>query len=56
MSKEYVSTGGAVLVDPFVGLLLDPPNELSFKGPFDVFVNVCSTIRNSTEKRIAFKT
>lgn len=55
MSTERESTGGAVLVDPLGGLLLDPPNELRFKGPFDDYVTVSLTIRNPTEKRIAFK-
>jgi vesicle-associated membrane protein-associated protein A len=49
------SVGGAVLVDPLGGLLLDPSNELRFKGPFDDYVTVSLTIRNPTEKRIAFK-
>jgi hypothetical protein len=46
---------GAVLVDPLGGLLLDPSNELKFKGPFDDYVTVALSIRNPTEKRIAFK-
>lgn len=52
---ERESTGGAVLVDPLGGLILDPANELRFKGPFDDYVTVSLTIRNPTEKRIAFK-
>lgn len=55
MSMERESTGGAVLVDPLGGLVLDPANELRFKGPFDDYVTVSLTIRNPTEKRIAFK-
>jgi hypothetical protein len=55
MSMERESTGGAVLVDPLGGLILDPANELRFKGPFDDYVTVSLTIRNPTEKRIAFK-
>lgn len=55
MSQERESMGGAVLVDPLGGLLLDPSNELRFKGPFDDYVTVSLTIRNPTEKRIAFK-
>jgi vesicle-associated membrane protein-associated protein A len=55
MSGDRESTGGAVLVDPLGGLLLDPSNELRFKGPFDDYVTVSLTIRNPTEKRIAFK-
>jgi len=47
--------GGSVLVDPLGGLLLDPSNELRFKGPFDDYVTVSLTIKNPTEKRIAFK-
>ena len=46
---------GAVLVDPLGGLLLDPANELRFKGPFEDYVTVSLTIRNPTDKRIAFK-
>jgi hypothetical protein len=46
---------GAVVVDPFGGLVLDPSNELKFKGPFDDYVTVSLTIKNPTEKRIAFK-
>jgi len=46
---------GAVLVDPLGGLLLDPANELRFKGPFDDYVTVSLTIKNPTDKRIAFK-
>ncbi len=56
MSTERESTGGGVvLVDPLGGLVLDPSNELRFKGPFDDYVTVSLTIRNPTEKRIAFK-
>lgn len=56
MSIERESTGGgAVLVDPLGGLMLDPPNELKFKGPFEDFVSVSLMIKNPTEKRIAFK-
>jgi hypothetical protein len=44
-----------VVVDPLGGLQLDPSNELRFKGPFDDFVTVSLTIKNPTEKRIAFK-
>jgi len=54
MSNDRESSG-AVLVDPLGGLLLDPSNELRFKGPFDDYVTVSLTIRNPTEKRIAFK-
>jgi len=54
MSNDQESSG-AVLVDPPVGLLLDPSNELRFKGPFDDDVTVSLIIRNPTEKRIAFK-
>lgn len=54
MSADRESTG-AVVVDPLGGLLLDPSNELRFKGPFDDYVTVSLTIRNPTEKRIAFK-
>jgi hypothetical protein len=54
MSTERDSTG-AVLVDPLGGLLLDPSNELRFKGPFDDYVTVSLSIKNPTEKRIAFK-
>lgn len=54
MSNERESSG-AVLVDPLGGLVLDPANELRFKGPFDDYVTVSLTIRNPTEKRIAFK-
>lgn len=54
MSADRESTG-AVLVDPLGGLLLDPPNELRFKGPFDDYVTVSLTIKNPTDKRIAFK-
>lgn len=54
MSNDRESSG-AVLVDPLGGLLLDPANELRFKGPFDDYVTVSLTIRNPTEKRIAFK-
>lgn len=57
MSSERESTGGgaAVVVDPFGGLVLEPSNELKFKGPFDDYVSVSLRIRNPTEKRIAFK-
>lgn len=48
-------TTGAVLVDPLGGLLLDPSNELRFKGPFRDYVTVSLTIKNPTERRIAFK-
>lgn len=44
-----------VIVDPLGGLILDPSNELRFKGPFDDYVTVALTIRNPTEKRVAFK-
>lgn len=54
MSGDRESSG-AVLVDPLGGLLLDPANELRFKGPFDDYVTVSLTIRNPTDKRIAFK-
>lgn len=54
MSADRESSG-AVLVDPLGGLLLEPSNELRFKGPFDDYVTVSLTIRNPTEKRIAFK-
>ena len=47
--------GGAVIVDPLGGLVLEPSNELRFKGPFDDYVTVSLTIRNPTEKRVAFK-
>ncbi|CAF0725568.1 unnamed protein product [Brachionus calyciflorus] len=52
---ERESIGGAVLVDPLGGLILDPSNELKFKGPFDDYVTVSLWIKNPTEKRIAFK-
>lgn len=56
MSAERESTGGApVVVDPLGGLVLDPANELKFRGPFDDYVSVSLTIRNPTPKRIAFK-
>lgn len=56
MSAERESTGGApVVVDPLGGLVLDPANELKFRGPFDDYVSVSLTIRNPTAKRIAFK-
>lgn len=55
MSTVNISAGNLVLVDQLGGLLLDLPNELSFKGPFDDYVTVSLTIRNPTEKRIAFK-
>jgi vesicle-associated membrane protein-associated protein A len=42
-------------VDPLGGLVLDPPNELRFKGPFEDYVSVSLTIRNPTDKRMAFK-
>ena len=48
-------TTGVVMVDPLGGLQLDPSNELRFKGPFDDYVAVSLTIKNPTEKRIAFK-
>ena len=38
MSMERESTGGAVLVDPLGGLVLDPANELRFRGPFDDYI------------------
>ena len=53
MSAERES--GAVFVFPWCGLLLEPSNELKFKGPFDDYVTASLTIRNPTEKRIAFK-
>ena len=52
--SERESTG-AVVVDPYGGLTLDPSNELRFKGPFDDYVTVSLKIENPTEKRIAFK-
>lgn len=57
MSSERESTGGgaAVVVDPLGGLVLDPANELVFRGPFDDYVSVSLTIRNPTSKRVAFK-
>lgn len=56
MSENRESTGGgAVVVDPLGGLVLDPSNELKFRGPFDDYVSVSLTIRNPTAKRIAFK-
>ena len=54
MASEKESSS-AVLVDPLGGLLLDPANELRFKGPFDDYVTVSLSIKNPTEKRIAFK-
>ena len=36
-------------------MILDPSNELKFKGPFDDYVTVSLTIRNPTDKRVAFK-
>ncbi len=53
MSAERNRTGE--LVDLIGGLLLDPSNELRFKGPFDDYVTVSLTIKNPTKKRIAFK-
>jgi hypothetical protein len=53
--SERESVGGGANVDPFGGLLLDPSNELRFKGPFDDYVTVSLTIKNPTDKRIAFK-
>ena len=55
MMTERESVGGMVVVDPLGGLILDPPNELRFKGPFDDYVTVSLIIKNPTEKRIAFK-
>ena len=52
-SEKEAST--AVLVDPLGGLQLEPANELRFKGPFDDYVTVSLSIKNPTEKRIAFK-
>lgn len=45
----------AVFADPEGGLVLDPANELRFRGPFEDYVTVSLTIRNASEKRIAFK-
>lgn len=42
-------------VDQIGGLVLDPSNELRFKGPFDDYVTVSLTIKNPTSKKIAFK-
>ena len=53
--SERESVGGCASVDPQSGLLLDPSNELRFKGPFDDYVIVSLTIKNPTNKRIAFK-
>lgn len=56
MSVERESLGGgAVVVDPLGGLIVDPSNELRFRGPFDDYVTVSLTIRNPTSKRVAFK-
>jgi vesicle-associated membrane protein-associated protein A len=52
--KELLGVSGAS-VDPLGGLVLDPPSELRFKGPFEDYVSVSLTIRNPTDKRIAFK-
>ena len=52
--RESTGGGGAVLIDPLGGLLLEPSNELRFKGPFDDYVTVSLTIRNPTNTRIAF--
>ena len=55
MTNDRESVGGAVVVDAQGGLLLDPSNELRFKGPFDDYVTVSLSIRNPTKSRIAFK-
>lgn len=55
MTNDRESVGGAVVVDAQGGLLLDPSNELRFKGPFDDYVTVSLSIRNPTTSRIAFK-
>jgi hypothetical protein len=47
MSYKSESTGG--------GLILEPSNELKFKGPFDDYVSVTLRIRNTAAKRVAFK-
>lgn len=52
---EKEASTGTVLVDPLGGLLLEPSNELKFRGPFDDYVTVSLIIKNPTEKRIAFK-
>ncbi|XP_029446845.1 vesicle-associated membrane protein-associated protein A [Rhinatrema bivittatum] len=36
-------------------LVLDPPNELKFKGPFTDVVTTNLTLRNPTEKKVCFK-
>ncbi len=36
------------------GLLLDPPDVLKFKGPFNDYLTAILTIKNPTNKRIAF--
>ena len=42
-------------MDPLWGLVLDPVRELRFKGPYDDYVTVSLTIRNSAATKIAFK-
>jgi len=37
------------------GLVLDPSNELKFRGPFDDVVTVNLTVTNTSQSRIAFK-
>ena len=53
--NDSIESEGALVVDPLGGLVLEPSNELRFKGSFDDDVTVSLTIRNLTEKRVAFK-
>ena len=54
VSKIQAGTANQLL-DPLGGLVLDPPIELLFKGPFDDYVAVSLMVRNSAATNIAFK-
>ncbi|XP_063307642.1 vesicle-associated membrane protein-associated protein A [Pelobates fuscus] len=49
------AAGGAVMSRHEQILILDPPNELKFKGPFTDVVTTNLKLRNPSDRRVCFK-
>ncbi|KAM8967757.1 vesicle-associated membrane protein-associated protein A [Pelodytes ibericus] len=49
------AAGGAIMSKHEQILILDPPNELKFKGPFTDVVTTNLKLRNPSERKVCFK-
>ncbi|XP_053328818.1 vesicle-associated membrane protein-associated protein A-like [Spea bombifrons] len=49
------AAGGAIMPKHEQILILDPPNELKFRGPFTDVVTTNLKLRNPSERKVCFK-